>query len=103
MIERLRRVPPQAWVAAVVVIGLVFLMWQRFQDDVDDTSWTDVSQPPMVAALPPMLCETGPAHGSGRPMACNVGFRSRRYDDVLSADLGGFSLGAQVMLGGGCR
>lgn len=76
----MRNVPIQI-VAALGVLGaLGFLTWHRYACDPEDDAWLDPGQPPAQVALP-----LAPGvHGSGSPMSCNVGFRSRCYPDVMA-------------------
>lgn len=70
------------WVLGFVAVmgGLGFLAWHSYARDDDDEAWLDPGQPPAQVALP--LIPAG--HGSGSPMSCNTGFRSRCYPDVLA-------------------
>lgn len=63
-----------------VLACLGFLTWHSYARDPDDEVWLDPGQPPAQAALP----LTPGAHGTGSPMSCNAGFRSRCYPDVLA-------------------
>jgi hypothetical protein len=82
MIERLKTVPPAAWLLAVAALGLVVLTWHRYAQDDNDTDWTSPkeAQPPAVVAFKP---QAPAGHGHGRPMGVDVGFRSRAYPGSL--------------------
>lgn len=60
--------------------GVWFLSWHRWANDPDDEAWLDPGQPPAQVMLPLVPA----AHGTGSPMSCNTGFRSRCYPDVLA-------------------
>lgn len=70
------------WVVGGVVVmgGLAFLAWHGYARDGDDEQWLDPGQPPAQVTLPLVPL----AHGSGSPMSCNQGFRSRCYPDVMA-------------------
>lgn len=82
MIQRIKAVPPSAWLAAAALGGLVFLAWHSYARDDQDTDWTTPkeTQAPLVVPFP-----VPGQHGSGSPMSCNVGFRSRAYVPSLAA------------------
>lgn len=77
----MKNVPMQV-VAGLALLGAVgFLTWHRYASDPEDDAWLDPCQPPAQVALP-----LAPGvHGSGSPMSCNVGFRSRCYPDVMAS------------------
>lgn len=83
MIAKLKAVPPLAWLGLVLVAGLGVLAWHRYALDDQDTDWTGAKETPapLMAALP----LTPGQHGSGTPMSCNTGFRSRSYPVSLTA------------------
>lgn len=80
-VSRLRQVPPLLWIALVAAAGLAFLTWHRYAGDDTDTDWTTPkeTQAPPVAPFP----GTPAAHGTGSPMSCNPGFRSRVWPGNL--------------------
>lgn len=81
---------PMVVVGALAVFGgLWFLTWHAYARDDADEQWLDPGQPPAMATLPLVPG----AHGTGNPMSCNQGFRSRCYPDLLAE--------ARLMLGGG--
>lgn len=49
MLAKVKQVPPWGWAAVFATAGLAFLVWHRYANDIDDTSWIDVDQPPAVA------------------------------------------------------
>lgn len=76
---KITKVPMWA-VSGVIVLGCVgFLAWHSYARDPEDEAWLDPGQPPAQVALP-----LTSAHGSGSPMACSTGFRSRCYPDTLA-------------------
>jgi hypothetical protein len=70
------------WLVAgfALVGGVAFLTWHAYAQDPDDEAWLDPQQPPTAVAIPMVS-----AHGSGPPMSCSTGFRSRCYPDVLAS------------------
>lgn len=91
-VATVKALPPWAWVAATAAVGVAFLAWYHHFDQDATDAWNYVEQPPAQADLP-MLPDTGPAHGRGRPMAASTGFRSRQgFPGILDVDLG-FSVG----------
>ncbi len=93
-VQRLKELPPWAWVAASAVAGLGFLMWHRFSNDDDDTDWTTAKESQPGAVQPFPYQATGPAHGQGRPMQTINGFRERSYPGLLDVHFG-MSLGGE--------
>lgn len=74
------RNPPMWLLGGIVILGgVTFLTWHSYSQDPDDEAWLDPGQPPAAVAMP-----LAPAHGTGSPMSCNQGFRSRCYPDVLA-------------------
>lgn len=72
---------PMWLIGGVVALGaLGFLAWHSYARDDEDETWLDPGQPPAQVMLP----LTPASHGSGSPMSCNTGFRSRCYPDVLA-------------------
>lgn len=92
MMDRLRAIPPAGWVGVALVAGLGFVVWHAYARDDDDTDWTMAkeTQAPLVAPFPVVPGQ----HGSGSPMSCNLGFRSRAYAGSLT--------GAEFSVVGGC-
>lgn len=70
------------WLVGAIAVfgGLWFLTWHGYSRDDADESWLDPEQPPAMVAMPLIPG----VHGSGSPMSCNQGFRSRCYPDVLA-------------------
>lgn len=77
---KLPEVPVWLLLGAAVFGGVWFLTWHSYANDDADEEWLDPGQPPAMVALP----LTPGAHGTGTPMSCNTGFRSRCYPDVLA-------------------
>lgn len=85
MIDKLRQVPPGAWIILALAGGIGALAFHAFSRDPDDGAWTKPSgaQPPERAPFSAVPCQPAPS----RPMDVGVAFRSRAYaDDLLSAD-----------------
>lgn len=82
MIARLRAVPPVAWVVLTAVVGLAVLAWHQYAQDDQDTDWTSAKESP-APIMAPLAISPG-AHGSGSPMSCNGGFRSRSWPSSLA-------------------
>lgn len=77
----IRDVPMWLVAGLVAMAGLGFLTWHTYARNPDDEQWLDPGQPPAQVALPLVPL----AHGTGSPMSCNVGFRSRCYPDAMAA------------------
>lgn len=82
MIDKVKDVPPLAWMAAAAVLGLGALAWHRYATDDADADWTTgkESQPPTAAQFP-----VPGQHGSGQQMACSPAFRGRSYAGSLAS------------------
>lgn len=80
MMDRIREVPPWAWIALAAAAGLAVLTYHRYATDDSDEHWGGVDQPPTQAALP-----QAPGHDHiCAPMATCCGFRSRAYPPSLT-------------------
>lgn len=90
MLDRLRQLPPAAWIAAVMGAGLAFLVWHRYSQNDADSDWhnpMDAPVAPTLAGLPVSKPAYPAQHGGGRQMACSPAFRARSYaPDLVSAD-----------------
>jgi hypothetical protein len=82
MMTKLRALPPWAWVGVALVAGVGVLTWHRYARDDEDTDWTTPkeTQAPLVAAFP-----VPGQHGTGSPMSCSAGFRTRSYPGSLTS------------------
>lgn len=84
-VAKLRSIPPAMWVAAVAVVGLVFLVWHQYVLDDEDKDWTTPKETPAPANAPiPLGTEFPGTHSTGRQMAAGPGFRSRSYPATLA-------------------
>lgn len=75
---KVRSVPPWMWLLAIMVLGVLYLAYDKFLRDESDEDWTTPKE-----MQPPVQVRGIPAHGSGRPMACGGAFRSRSYPATL--------------------
>lgn len=85
MTDRLRQIPPWAWVVLAAVAGVVALTYHSYAQDDQDTDWTTPKeqQAPAVASFPIAPGQTG----TGSPMSVNAAFRSRAFPaSLISAD-----------------
>jgi hypothetical protein len=95
MIEKLRAVPPMAWVGFAILGGMAAIAYHQFSQNPDDGAWTIPSgqQPPPMAPYSCVPCQPSP----NRPMDPGPAFRSRAYADTLTkADfsfIGGIDVG----------
>lgn len=71
---RVRAVPPWMWLFTLMLLGVVYLAWDKFVRDEADTDWTTPKE-----MQPPVQVRGISAHGRGRPMECGPAFRSRSY------------------------
>jgi hypothetical protein len=76
------QLPWWAWAGALTLAGVGVLAWHRYALDDQDTAWNTTES--MVAPVMADLPLTPAVHGSGAPMSCNPGFRSRKYPGSLA-------------------
>lgn len=46
----MKRIPPWGWFALLALAGFGVLVWNAYNQDDSDTSWTDPQQPPPMVA-----------------------------------------------------
>lgn len=82
ILQKVRAVPPGAWVVVAAAVGLGVLAYHQYAQDDADQDWTmgAADQPPMRSPYPDVPAQ----HGSGSPMSANPGFRSRAYPGSLA-------------------